>query len=97
MAKRGRKSKTPLEKLQAIVGPELCLELEALDDEALRARIAAAEADVATVEKTKADDEQLASLVAQAREAGASYRDSTKRLRAIQRYAHMLREAKGKA
>jgi phage I-like protein len=76
---------------------DLLAELEALDADALEARIASSEANLAEIEQRKADDQDLANLAEQVSEIRKGYSAEIKTQRLIQRTCHLLREAKGAA
>lgn len=88
---------TSLTKLQKLLSSETCEALEALDAEGLRRRVIDAEAAVAESETAREADEELSALKEQAKEAAAPYKETIKYQRAIQRYCHLMMEAKGLA
>jgi hypothetical protein len=72
-------------------------ELEALDSEDLKKRIAQCESNILESEKAREADTNLADMKAQAREASAPYREVKKVQRAIAEYAACLLDRSGKA
>lgn len=91
-----RPKKTPKERIQKLLGPETCAEIEGLDATDLRARISRAEGHINETETMRNDDEGLAEAVTAAKELAAPYKDAIKRERAVQRYCQLVLAAKGK-
>jgi phosphoenolpyruvate carboxylase len=86
---------TVLTKLQKIIPEDMCADLEALDDQALLQRIAQSEANLAENEEAQKADEELQAMKTAMKELKAPYREAAKLQRAIQRYCHELRAARG--
>ncbi len=84
-----------LTKLQKVIPEDMCADLEALDDQALLQRIAQSEANLAENEAAQQADEELQALKVTMKEIKAPYREAAKLQRAIQRYCHELRAARG--
>ncbi len=93
---RGRAPKSPLDKLKAKIGSEeLVIEIEGYDAEQLSARIALCEANIAVSENARDADDDLARMIDEVKEAKGPYTDVIKAQRAVQRFCHLMRAAKG--